>query len=100
MICYQMKSQTDQLNLRISVAIIERLSKLAEKFRGDTKKRNEIAVDVLENYLDHWEQAAQMKQNIIRQQLQNQLEALDVTRATGEIEKRKSENANKLKKPA
>lgn len=70
MMSYQMKSQTEQLNLRPSVVLIKRLERLAETLRGDVKKKNEIAVDILESYIDHWEQAERLKKDVIKRQFE------------------------------
>ena len=69
MMCYQMKSETDQLNLRPNVTLIKNLEKLAEKFRGDVKKKNEVAVDILEHYMSHWAKAEQVKKDLVKEQL-------------------------------
>lgn len=68
-ICYPMKADTDQLNLRPSKALIAKLENLASKFKGDSKKRTEIAVEILEFYADHWEKAEELKRSLIAKQL-------------------------------
>lgn len=71
-----MKIQTNQLNLRPGVDLIKLLEDLAERFRGDKKKKNEVAVDVLENYILHWETAEKAKRDVIKAQLQSITEGI------------------------
>lgn len=72
MMCYQMKSptDTDQLNLRPTVGLIKNLETLAMRFRGDVKKKNEVAVDILEHYMSHWARAEQVKKDLVKKQLE------------------------------
>ena len=88
MMCYQMKSETDQLNLRPNVELIKNLEKLAEKFRGDIKKKNEVAVDILEHYMSHWAQAEQVKKNLIKRQLEGIIKNADGQPAKTPVEDR------------
>lgn len=59
MISYQMKKKvaTEQLNIRPRSAVVNRLETLAEKFKGDKVRKNEVAVEILEQYTDLWEAA-------------------------------------------
>lgn len=66
MMCYQMKSETEQLNLRADIKIIERLQKLADKF--NKKSRTQVAVEIIEQYIDFWEQTELVKARAIQKQ--------------------------------
>jgi hypothetical protein len=61
--CYQMKSETEQLNLRPQKKTIEKLQKLADKFFKRSKA--EVAVEIIEEYMDLWERAESAKRQVI-----------------------------------
>ncbi len=59
--------KTDQLLLRPSIQLLERLDACVEHY--GKRSRNEIAVEVLERYLPLWEAAEQAKHAVINQHL-------------------------------
>ena len=60
------KQDTEQLHLRPRREIINRLHELAEKFKKPSG--NQVAVEVLEEYLEFWAKAEQAKYDTIRHQ--------------------------------
>lgn len=60
------KGQTEQLLLRPSSELVERLDEAVEKF--GKRSRNEVAVEILETYFPFWEQAEQGKRDLVEQQ--------------------------------
>ncbi len=73
MMCYQMKSETEQFNIRPDKALVLRLQKLADKFNRRSKAQ--IAVEIIEQYIDFWEQAETVKFNAV----QSQRKALNIS---------------------
>jgi hypothetical protein len=67
--------KTDQLLLRPPVELIDRLEKAAEKYRKEASNRNQVAVEVLDQYLEFWEQAEEAKLAVMSQQRAGLLEA-------------------------
>lgn len=66
MMCYQMKAETEQLNLRADKALVEKLQKLSDKFNRRSKAQ--VAVEIIEQYLDFWEQAEAIKFRAVQDQ--------------------------------
>lgn len=56
---------TDQLNLRPYTSTIKRLEELARRYKGDAKKKNEVALEILERYADFWEEAEERQRAFI-----------------------------------
>jgi hypothetical protein len=57
MISYRMvtkRTDTDQLNIRLQTKRIVRLEELAEKYKFDRKRRNEVAVDIIDTFIEWW----------------------------------------------
>lgn len=61
-----MSGVTTQYKIRISEELAERLDRLSTQY--GRKSGNQIAAEVLENYLDFWEQAEMAKLSVIEQQ--------------------------------
>ena len=66
MMCYQMKSETEQFNIRPDKTLVERLQKLADKFNRRSKAQ--IAVEIIEQYIDFWEDAETIKFRAVQNQ--------------------------------
>ena len=62
-----MASRT-QLSLTPPAQLLERLEDLAERHKGDRRRRNEVAVEILERYSRHWEQAIKVYEGVIAKQ--------------------------------
>jgi metal-responsive CopG/Arc/MetJ family transcriptional regulator len=60
------KGQTEQLLLRPSSRLVEKLDEAVEKF--GKRSRNEIAVDILETYFSLWAETEQFKLDLVEQQ--------------------------------
>jgi len=46
-----------QFNVQAPKELVERLERLAERFKGDKKNRTEVAVEILDRYAVFWEDA-------------------------------------------
>lgn len=66
MICYQMKSETEQFNIRINTNVLERLDKLAFEFNKRSKAT--VAAEIVEQYIDFWEQTEDAKRKVYLEQ--------------------------------
>ena len=66
MMCYQMKSETEQFNLRADKTVLDKLQNLADRFNKRSKAQ--VAVEIIEQYMDFWEQAEATKANTIERQ--------------------------------
>jgi hypothetical protein len=84
MICYQMKKkvETEQLNVRPLKSTIERLGELAERYKGDKGRKNEVAVEILEQYADLWEAAELFTKGVRMRQAEELRKRGEITRTT------------------
>ena len=58
--------KTDQFLLRLNVELIGKLKALAEKYGKSSGQQ--VAVEIIEQYVDFWEEAEEAKQEVIRRQ--------------------------------
>lgn len=61
-----------QLNLTPPDKLIERLEALAEHYRGDAKRRNEVALGILDTYNRHWEKAEIARLAVVQAQYETE----------------------------
>jgi predicted DNA-binding protein len=58
--------KTDQFLLRPSVELIEKLKALADRYSKSSGQQ--VAVEIIEQYVDFWEEAEEAKQAVIKRQ--------------------------------
>lgn len=60
------KKDTAQFNLRPARELVNRLAELSQRFKRDSA--NQVAVEILRDYIELWADAEQAKYDTIRQQ--------------------------------
>ena len=60
------KDDFEQMNVRLPKAVLTRIDRLAEKY--GRRSRNQVASEVIEQYLDFWEETEQAKREALKQQ--------------------------------
>ena len=60
------KDDLEQMNVRLPKAVIGRIDRLAQKH--GRRSRNQVASEVIEQYLDFWEEIEQAKLEALKQQ--------------------------------
>lgn len=61
-------NRTEQLNLRLRVDIVERLTDLADQY--DFRGKNTVAQDIIEKYIEDWIELQETILNVRQQQRQ------------------------------
>ncbi len=74
------KDDFDQMNVRLPKAVLDRIGRLAEKY--GRRSRNQVASEVIEQYLDFWEEIEQAKYEAFEHQRANLTKATKVKTAT------------------
>ncbi len=60
------KDDIEQMNVRLPKAVIGRIDRLAQKY--GRRSRNQVASEVIEQYLDFWEEIEQAKLEALKHQ--------------------------------
>jgi len=60
------KDNLEQMNVRLPKAVIGRIDRLSQKY--GRRSRNQVASEVIEQYLDFWEEIEQAKLEALKQQ--------------------------------
>ena len=60
------KDDTDQMNVRLPIVVLARIGELAHKY--GRRSRNQVASEVIEQYLDFWEETEKAKLEALKQQ--------------------------------